>query len=137
MATTKKPSTTNVLRAGLAAIALAVLAYGLSADGSAQQSATALVVVDTKRLLQAHIQAQEARISQGATLTPQQLELSGQTFAADFLRAVRRYSDRGSLVVDRQFAVAVPAGVDRTEEVAKVLGLALGQAAPDPFVAPE
>lgn len=103
---------------------------------SPDTSGSNIVVVDTKRILQAEIDSATQSIMQGAEMNQQQLEAKGQQFGVSFLQAVRRYSAGGTIVVDSQLAVGVPTGLDITETIAAELGLEL-QPIRDPFATPD
>lgn len=106
---------------------------GINQTGDAQIQG--ILVVDSKRLLQAQMTLAEQRMSNGVNYTQQQLLAQGEMFGAEFLKSVRSHSERGFLVIEKQFAVGVPNSIDITELVANDLGLTLPPAF-DPFTTP-
>jgi hypothetical protein len=106
------------------------------ANGIERGPAQSIMVVDSKKVLQAFMTKMEGAIAGGATYTEGEIQASGADFAAEYLRAVKKYRDNGYLVIDKQYALGVPAGSEITEEIGMALGLYV-QAAPDPFSAPE
>jgi hypothetical protein len=105
------------------------------AIASAQGRYEQIVVVDTERLVAGKIKQATQQIAGGAEYTPDQLQLQGKNFGAELLGALKKYRDGGYLVIDRRHALAIPLGVDVTDEIGTQLGLEL-EPASDPFSAP-
>jgi hypothetical protein len=102
---------------------------------SGDEAAVRIVVVDTKRLVDAKIRLATQAIASGAVMNQEQLTLQGQDFGVNLLRSLKRYRDEGYVVLDRQHALAVPLGRDVTEDVARALGVEL-EPQVDPLTAP-
>ena len=98
-------------------------------------AAQGLVVVDAKAIFKTYVDVQTKRFAAGEEFTEEELTMSGAEFAAEFLRAVKKYRDAGYLVFDKDKALGVPRGSDITGEIAKELGVVL-DLAPDPLDAP-
>jgi hypothetical protein len=122
----------------VAMAALAVYHFLQASDAvasSGDEAASAIVVVDTKRLVDAKIRLATAAIASGAVMNQEQLTLQGQDFGVNLMRSLKSYRDAGYVVLDRQHALAVPLGRDVTEAVARELGVEL-EPQPDPLTAP-
>jgi hypothetical protein len=109
---------------------------GAQAVASEAGPAKSIIVVDTKTVLQAHIEQMEGKIAGGATYTQEEIQNSGAEFAAEYLRTIKKYREAGYLVIDKKYALGVPVGSEITEEVGRSLQLDV-KARPDPFLAPE
>jgi len=106
------------------------------ANASQQGPANNIVVIDTKTVLQGFMEKMQDEISGGATYTEGEIQASGADFAAEYMRAIKKYRDDGYLVIDKQYALGVPVGSEITEEIGKALSLDV-KATPDPFQAPQ
>ena len=104
---------------------------GIVQAGAAQ----GIVVVDAKAILKTYLDTQTARIAAGESFTEESLKMSGVDFAAEFLRAVKKYRDAGYLVFDKSNALGVPRGSEITLEIADALGVEV-QLPMDPLDAP-
>lgn len=101
-----------------------------------QGPAVGVVVVDSKAVFGAYMEIMQERIAGGEEFSESQLTIGGQEFAAEYLRAIKKYRDAGFLVVDKQYALGVPAKSEITSEIGDALGLDVVPSA-DPFAAPE
>lgn len=111
---------------------------GNVAEASVEKNGAAhnIVVVDSKAILQAFMTEMEEKIASGATYTEGEVKASGAEFGAEYLRAVKKYRDKGFLVIDKQYALGVPKGSEITEEIGTALNLEV-TATPDPFSSPK
>lgn len=98
-------------------------------------AARGIVVVDSKAVLQGFMDVMQERIADGQEFTEGQLNMSGQDFAVEYMRAVKKYRDAGFLVIDKQYALGVPEASEITLEIGEALGLNVTPTA-DPFAAP-
>ena len=99
-------------------------------------AAKSIVVVDSKAVLGAFMKKKQEEIAGGESYSEGEITASGAEFAAEYLRAVKRYRDQGFLVIDKQYALSVPVGSEITEEIGTALELDV-VATPDPFSAPQ
>jgi len=99
-------------------------------------AARGIVVVDSKVILEAFTNQMQQKITSGASFTEGELTASGADFAAEYMRAVKKYRDAGYLVLDKRQALGVPRGSEITEEIGDSLSLDV-VASPDIFSAPE
>jgi hypothetical protein len=95
-----------------------------------------VVVVDSKSVFGAYMEVMQGRIAGGESFSEAQLNLSGQEFAAEYLRAIKKYRDAGYMVLDKQYALGVPAQSEITKEIGTALNLQVIPS-PDPFSAPQ
>jgi len=98
-------------------------------------AARGIVVVDSKAVLQGFMDVMQERIAEGQQFTEGELNMSGQDFAVEYMRAVKKYRDAGFLVIDKQYALGVPEASEITLEIGEALGLVVTPTA-DPFAAP-
>lgn len=146
-----QPQTQPLKRSdGVSVLAVFVIGIGLLAGyhffvaptGVAEANATHIgpanniVVVDSKTVLEAFMRQMEGRIAGGENFTEGEIQTAGVDFGAEYLRAVKKYRDAGYLVIDKKYALGVPAGSEITEEIGRALSLEV-KATPDPFQAPE
>jgi len=94
-----------------------------------------IVVVDSKAILGNFMERMEKRIARGEEMTEGQLNMSGQDFAAEYMRAIKKYRDKGYLVIDKQYALGVPRESEITVEIGEALGMVV-EVTTDPFSAP-
>lgn len=99
------------------------------------RSATGIVVVDSKAILRSFMSVMEERIAGGEEMSEGKLNLSGQEFAAEYMRAIKKYKDDGFIVIDKQYALGVPSNTEITLEIGNALGLSV-EVTPDPFSMP-
>jgi hypothetical protein len=118
-----------------------IAAYHVAVAGRAPQpteeptASKGIVVVDSKAVLGSFMELMEARIANGEELTEGQLTMSGQDFAAEYMRAIKEWKDSGYLVLDKQYALGVPSDTEITAQIGNALSLDV-EVTPDPFAAP-
>lgn len=94
-----------------------------------------IVVVDSKAVFGAYMEIMQGKIAGGEEFTEGQLNLSGQEFAVEYMRAIKKYRDAGYLVIDKANALGVPNNSEITKEIGTALNLNVVPT-PDPFSAP-
>ncbi len=141
--TAKKAATNGMtVSATFAIVGGVLLAYHLFvaptniAQASNSGAANSIMVVDSKAVLQAFMDKKVEEVSAGGDFTESEVRLSGAEFAAEYMRAIKKYRDRGYLVIDKQYALGVPVASEITEEIGDALNLSV-KAGADPFSAPE
>jgi len=98
--------------------------------------AHSIMVVDSKAVLQAFMDEKENEIAAGGNFTEGEIRLSGAEFAAEYMRAIKKYRDKGYLIIDKKYALGVPAESEITQQIGDALQLDVVVGV-DPFSAPE
>jgi Skp family chaperone for outer membrane proteins len=94
------------------------LRHGLSLAGTVTSS-NQVVALDFERLLTAGLQSALAN-----PIPASEMEQQASKFQAEIARILKRYNEKGVLVINQKAMIAVPASVDITDKVIRDLGLA-------------
>ncbi|MFN5095826.1 MAG: hypothetical protein ACK5BY_02855 [Limnohabitans sp.] len=92
--------------------------HGLSLAGTVTSS-NQVVALDFERLLTAGLQSALAN-----PIPASEMEQQASKFQAEIARILKRYNEKGVLVINQKAMIAVPASVDITDKVIRDLGLA-------------